>query len=61
MKELSLEQMANVEGEGCDFATGAVLAFWASGIGFAFGAASAGIGFAAGLGASLIVAAVCAD
>ncbi len=61
MKSLSVKKMENVEGGGCDLATGVVLGFWSSGIGFAFSAASAGIGFAAGLAATLIVAAVCAD
>jgi hypothetical protein len=61
MKELSLEKMEQIEGGSCGTASQVVLAFWSSGIGYAFGAASWGIGFAAGLAASLIVVAVCAE
>ncbi|WP_040497141.1 hypothetical protein [Fulvivirga imtechensis] len=59
MKELSLEKMENVEGGGCGVATQVVLGFWASGIGYAFGAVSGGIGFVAGMVATGAVIAVC--
>ncbi|MDZ7650684.1 MAG: hypothetical protein U5K54_28070 [Cytophagales bacterium] len=61
MKKLNENTMVAIEGGSCGTASQVVLAFWASGIGYAFGAASAGIGFAAGLAASLIVVAVCAE
>ncbi|ELR69717.1 hypothetical protein C900_04694 [Fulvivirga imtechensis AK7] len=51
--------MENVEGGGCGVATQVVLGFWASGIGYAFGAVSGGIGFVAGMVATGAVIAVC--
>lgn len=55
MKKLEMSKMEVVEGGGCALAGEIVGAFWASGIGYAFGP----WGFVAGLGASLIVVGVC--
>jgi hypothetical protein len=55
MKTLNLEKMENLEGGGCALAGEVVGAFWASGIGYAFGP----YGLVAGFAASLIVIGVC--
>jgi hypothetical protein len=59
MKKLEMSKMEGIEGGSCGVAGNVVGAFWASGIGYAFGFASMGAGFVAGLACSLIVVAVC--
>ena len=59
MKELNLEQMEKIDGGSCGLAADVVLAFWAGGIGYAFGAVSGGVGFVAGMVATGVVMAVC--
>jgi hypothetical protein len=59
MKRLSIEKIEKIEGGSCGVASQVVLAFWASGVGYAFGAVSGGVGFLVGAAASIIVIAAC--